>query len=77
MEFTTKVVGTKVIVILGHTKCGAIIGACIQVEMGNLTTLINKIQPAIFGEKHTKENRTGSNPLFVNNVTQLNGKVLL
>ena len=72
MEFATKVVGTKVIVILGHTKCGAIIGACNHVEMGNLTTLLNKIQPAIFGEKQTIENRTGSNPSFVNNVTQLN-----
>jgi len=72
MEFATKVVGTKVIVVLGHTKCGAIIGACNHVEMGNLTTLLNKIQPAIFSEKQTKENRTGSNATFVNNVTELN-----
>jgi carbonic anhydrase len=72
MEFATKVVGTKVIVVLGHTKCGAIIGACNHVEMGNLTTLLNKIQPAIFSEKQTKENRTGSNTNFVNNVTKLN-----
>jgi carbonic anhydrase len=72
MEFATKVVGTKVIVVLGHTKCGAIVGACNHVEMGNLTTLLNKIQPAIFSEKETKENRTGSNTKFVNNVTKLN-----
>lgn len=72
MEFATKVVGSKVIVVLGHTKCGAIVGACNHVEMGNLTTLLNKIQPAIFSEKQTKENRTGSNATFVNNVTQLN-----
>src|SRR6187402_851739 len=57
MEFATKVVGTKVIVVLGHTKCGAIVGACNHVEMGNLTTLLNKIQPAIYHEKITKDNR--------------------
>src|SRR5215510_7143314 len=57
MEFGTKVVGTKIIVVLGHTRCGAIVGACNHVEMGNLTTLLNKIQPAIFNEKKTKENR--------------------
>jgi carbonic anhydrase len=72
MEFGTNVVGTKLIVVLGHTKCGAIVGACNHVEMGNLTTLLNKIQPAIYKETSTKENRTGSNVEFVNNVTELN-----
>jgi carbonic anhydrase len=71
MEFGTKVVGTKIIVVLGHTKCGAIVGACNHVELGNLTTLLNKIQPAIFNEKATKENRTGSNATFVYNVTDI------
>jgi carbonic anhydrase len=72
MEFATKVVGTKILVVLGHTKCGAIKGACDHVEMGNLTTLLNKIQPAIYNEKTTTENRTGSNEEFVNNVTEIN-----
>ncbi len=72
MEFATKVVGTKLILVLGHTKCGAIVGACNHVEMGNLTTLLNKIQPAIFNEKETKESRDGSNTDFVNNVTEIN-----
>lgn len=72
MEFATKIVGTKIIVVLGHTKCGAIIGACNHVEMGNLTILLNKIQPAIFNEKETKIDRTGANEQFVNNVTHLN-----
>jgi len=72
MEFATKIVGTKVIVVLGHTKCGAIVGACNKVEMGNLTTLLNKIQPAIVNEKTTIENRDGSNSNFVNNVTEIN-----
>lgn len=72
MEFATKLVGTKLILVLGHTKCGAIVGACNHVEMGNLTTLLNKIQPAIFNETETIENRTGDNEAFVNNVTNLN-----
>lgn len=72
MEFATKIAGSKIIVVLGHTKCGAIIGACNHVEMGNLTTLLNKIQPAVFNEKQTKENRTGANEAFVNRVTNLN-----
>jgi carbonic anhydrase len=72
MEFATKVVGTKLLLVLGHTKCGAIVGACNHVEMGNLTTLLNKIQPAIFNEKTTTENRDGSNIDFVNKVTVLN-----
>jgi carbonic anhydrase len=72
MEFATKVSGSKIILVLGHTKCGAIVGACNHVEMGNLTTLLNKIQPAIYNEKETTENRTGSNPAFVNNVTTIN-----
>ncbi len=77
MEFATKVVGTKIIVVLGHTRCGAIVGACNHIEMGNLTTLLNKIQPAIFNEKETKENRTGKNEDFVNNVTNLNVKLTI
>jgi carbonic anhydrase len=69
MEFGTKVVGTKIILVLGHTKCGAVIGACNAVEMGKLTQLLTKIKPAISGEKDTNDNRTGSNERFVNNVT--------
>ncbi|MCE3294490.1 MAG: Carbonic anhydrase [Crocinitomicaceae bacterium] len=72
MEFATKIAGSKIIVVLGHTKCGAIIGACNHVEMGNLTTLLNKIQPAVVSEKETTTNRTGSNSGFVNNVTEIN-----
>lgn len=71
MEFATKVVGTKIIVVLGHTKCGAIVGACNHVELGNLTTLLNKIQPAIVNEKTITENRDGSNREFVNKVTDI------
>ena len=72
MEFATKVVGTKVIIVLGHNKCGAIVGACNNVELGNLTALLHKVKPAIALEKETTENRTGSNVRFVDNVTTNN-----
>ena len=72
MEFATKVVGTKIIIVLGHTKCGAIVGACNNVELGNLTALLHKVKPAIALEKVTTENRTGSNVRFVDNVTTNN-----
>jgi len=72
MEFATKVVGTKIIIVLGHTKCGAIVGACNNVELGNLTVLLDKVKPAIANEKETTENRTGSNVRFVDNVTTNN-----
>lgn len=47
MEFACKVAGAKLIVVLGHTKCGAIKGACNHVEMGHLTELLTKIAPAV------------------------------
>jgi carbonic anhydrase len=58
MEFGCKVAGAKIIVVLGHTKCGAIKGACDKVELGNLTGLISKILPAVDQEMSTQENRT-------------------
>ncbi len=69
MEFGTKAVGTKIILVLGHTKCGAVVGACNDVKMGNLTQLLDKIKPAIESETDSIENRTGSNEDFVNSVT--------
>jgi carbonic anhydrase len=74
MEFATKVAGSKIVVVLGHTKCGAVKGACDHVEMGNLTELLSKIQPAIYEERTTTENRTSSNSEFVENVAALNVK---
>jgi carbonic anhydrase len=74
MEFGCKVAGAKMIVVLGHTKCGAIKGACDHVEMGNLTTLLSKIRPAVEEETLTKENRNSDNAVFVENVTNINVK---
>lgn len=72
MEFATKLSGVKLIVVLGHSKCGAIIGACNHLQLGNLTGLLNKVKPAILYEKTILENRNGSNLEFVNIVSQLN-----
>jgi carbonic anhydrase len=47
VEFACKVAGVKLIVVMGHTSCGAVKGACNDVELGNLTGLLNKIKPAI------------------------------
>ena len=72
MEFGCKVAGSKIIVVLGHTKCGAVKGACDHVEMGNLTALLTKIRPAVDDEIQTKENRNSSNSVFVENVAAIN-----
>ncbi|MCX7073562.1 MAG: carbonic anhydrase family protein [Methylococcales bacterium] len=74
MEFACKVAGAKIIVVLGHTKCGAIKGACDHVEMGNLTALLSKIQPAVYDEKTELENRNSSNSDFVEKVAVINVK---
>jgi carbonic anhydrase len=74
MEFGCKVAGSKLIVVLGHTKCGAIKGACDHVEMGNLTALLSKIQPAVYDEKTEVENRSSSNSEFVEKVATINVK---
>ena len=50
LEFACRVAGSKLIVVLGHTNCGAIKGACDHVEMGSLTELLSKIQPAVYQE---------------------------
>ncbi|GDX51195.1 carbonic anhydrase [Bacteroidota bacterium] len=72
MEFACKIAGSKLIVVLGHTKCGAIEGACNNIELGHVTTLLNKIKPAINLETKTIDNRNGNNKHFVNNVTANN-----
>lgn len=74
MEFGCKVAGSKIIVVLGHTKCGAVKGACDHVEMGNLTSLLSKLQPAVYDEKTVIEDRTSGNTEFVEKVSEINVK---
>lgn len=74
MEFACKVAGSKIIVVLGHTKCGAVKGACDHVEMGNLTALLSKIRPAVEDEPTVKTDRNSSNAEFVEKVSAINIK---
>lgn len=74
MEFACKLAGTKLIVVLGHTACGAVKGACDHARLGNLTALINKIEPAVEAvTEPTDENvRNSKNIDFVNSVAEMN-----
>ena len=74
MEFACKVAGSKLIVVLGHSKCGAVKGACDHVKLGNLTELLSKIQPAVYEESSITEDRSSSNSAFVENVSEINVK---
>jgi len=77
MEFACKAAGTKLIVVLGHTSCGAVGGACNDVQIGNLGSLLGKIRPAvnaIVQPKNPKQ-RTAENKDFVNVVATKNVKL--
>jgi len=47
IEYSCKVAGAKIVVVMGHTKCGAVTAACNNVEIGNITSLMHKIKPAV------------------------------
>ena len=74
MEFACKLAGTKLVVVLGHTSCGAIKGACDHARLGNLTALINKIEPAVEAVKEPKDEqlRNSKNLEFVDAVSSKN-----
>jgi len=72
LEYATAVAGSKLILVLGHTGCGAIKGACDDVQFGNLTSLLQKIRPSVESEKTVENNRTSQNAEFVNSVAALN-----
>lgn len=71
MEFACRVAGSRLLVVLGHTSCGAIKGACDHVQLGNLTTLLNKIEPSVYFERTVLEERTSANTQFVERVTEI------
>lgn len=72
LEFACKVAGAKIIVVLGHKSCGAVKGACANVELGNLTSMLEKIQPAVEIAKAGRENVDTSSPEFIQKVADLN-----
>ena len=74
MEFACRLAGTKVIVVLGHTSCGAVKGACDDAKLGNLTTMLAKIKPAVeaINEPSDQNLRNSKNIDFVNDVAKKN-----
>ena len=71
MEFACKVAGSKVVLVMGHTNCGAIKGVIDGVELGNLTALLSKIRPAVEATRYKGE-RSSKNYAFVDAVAQEN-----
>ncbi|MFO7824851.1 MAG: carbonic anhydrase family protein [Cyclobacterium sp.] len=71
MEYAVKYAGSKLVLVLGHTKCGAVTSACKNVKDGNITALLHKIKPAI--EKASKTTQAPSDdPEFIEKVAELN-----
>lgn len=71
MEFACKLMGAKVVLVMGHTSCGAIKGAIDNAELGNLTGLLGKIKPAVAATTYTGD-RTSKNLTFVDAVARTN-----
>jgi len=74
MEFATKLAGTKIVVVLGHTACGAVKGSIGDAQIGNLGAMVAKIRPAVNAIKTPKDpkQRVPENAKFVNSVVKKN-----
>ncbi len=79
IEFACKLAGTKVVVVLGHTSCGAVKGACDDARLGNLTALVSKIKPAVIAveEPQDPQLRNSKNIDFVDRVSEMNVNLTL
>jgi carbonic anhydrase len=77
LEFTTKLAGAKLIVVLGHTECGAVKGACDAAQLGLLTAALANINPAVEAVQGDYAPRSSKNPEFVQAVTEMNVRLTL
>jgi carbonic anhydrase len=77
MEFACKIGGAKIVVVLGHSRCGAIRGACDDVRLGNLTTLIAKLKPAVASVREPTIDRNSKNSEFVEKVAEANVHLMI
>jgi len=75
LEYACKVSGSKLILVLGHEYCGAIRSAVDKVEMGNITSLLEKIQPAVNASRDFVGDKTSANPAYLQHVCAENVKV--
>jgi len=76
MEFACKVAGAKVVLVMGHTGCGAVTGAIERVRLGRLTDVLAQIEPAIAATEFTGD-RTAANPAFVDAVARTNVTLMM
>ena len=72
MEYACKVAGSKIVVIMGHSKCGAVTAACKNVELGNITSLLNKIKPAVDAVRAHAESTVEMTDTAIEKVAVLN-----
>jgi carbonic anhydrase len=77
MEYSTKLAGAKLIAVIGHTSCGAIKGAVDDTQLGNLTTLLSKIKPAIETVPSDIQPRNSKNEKYLEQVAQANVLLVL
>jgi carbonic anhydrase len=72
LEFATKLAGAKLILVLGHTECGAIKGACDNAQLGTLTATLSNLAPAVYAATGAAGDRSSKNPAFVQEVAEQN-----
>ena len=77
LEFATKLAGSKLIVVMGHTDCGAVQGACDKAQLGLLTATLANINPAVNAVQGDYTPRTSKNDKFVQAVTDMNVKLTM
>ncbi|HMO63869.1 MAG TPA: carbonic anhydrase family protein [Verrucomicrobiota bacterium] len=72
LEFASKVVGARLIVVVGHTQCGAVMGACDNVQLGHVTSVVQQIRPAVEAVRDVPGERSSRNHAFVDRVARAN-----
>jgi carbonic anhydrase len=77
MEFACKIAGSKLILVLGHSNCGAIKGACDDVKLGNLTKMLTKLKPAVNAIDEVSAERNSGNAEFVQRVADKNVEITI
>lgn len=72
MEFATKVVGSRLIVVLAHTSCGAVVGACEGAQLGHLTDVLDKIKPVVQTSMEEQGTKNCADPKLIDAIAKAN-----